>query len=237
MSSERTHSLTETGQPAAADGSTAVCRLPHRLLRIVELLLLYGVMPTLYLAGWLPRAVILILLVAFGWCLTILLRDESFDRARLGGFAKIRSHLPRILTILTLAAIPLTAGVLIFEPQSFLAFPRQATFFWALVMVLYPLVSVYPQEIIYRTFFFHRYRDLFPKRWQMISASAIAFGYVHIIFENVLAVALTLLGGFLFARTYDRSRSTIVVSLEHGLYGCFLFTVGLGMYFYHGAVR
>ena len=31
-------------------------------------------------------------------------------------------------------------------------------------MIFYPLVSVYPQEIIFRSFFFHRYRDLFP-RW------------------------------------------------------------------------
>lgn len=31
----------------------------------------------------------------------------------------------------------------------------------SLVMILYPVQSVYPQGIVYRTFVFGRYRDLF----------------------------------------------------------------------------
>ncbi|MFW5694735.1 MAG: hypothetical protein ACOCYB_06180 [Alkalispirochaeta sp.] len=35
----------------------------------------------------------------------------------------------------------------------------------------------------------------------------------------------------LFSRTWLRSRSALAVSIEHALYGFWLFTVGLGSYF------
>jgi hypothetical protein len=47
---------------------------------------------------------------------------------------------------------------------------------------------------------------------------------------------LTLIGGWFFAETYARTRSMRLVWLEHALYGCLVFTIGLGDYFYHGNV-
>jgi hypothetical protein len=45
------------------------------------------------------------------------------------------------------------------------------------------------------------------------------------------------IGGVFFARTYTARPSLALVVAEHALYGCFLFTLGLGHYFYHGAIR
>jgi hypothetical protein len=50
-------------------------------------------------------------------------------------------------------------------------------------------------------------------------------------------VLLTLAGGWLFARRYQRTRSLLAASVEHALYGVLAFTVGLGTLFYHAAVR
>jgi uncharacterized protein len=36
---------------------------------------------------------------------------------------------------------------------------------YALVMLLYPVLSVYPQGVIYRTFLMHRYRRSLDRRW------------------------------------------------------------------------
>lgn len=69
----------------------------------------------------------------------------------------------------------------------------------------------------------------------MILASAAAFAFMHIVFRNPVAVVYTFAGGVLFARRYYRSGSLLVSSLEHALYGCWMFTVGLGPYFYQGA--
>jgi len=102
-------------------------------------------------------------------------------------------------------------------------------------MLLYPLLSVYPQELIYRAFCFHRYQPLFGSGWVMVLVSALAFGFVHIIFGNWLAVGLCVIGGFLFALTYESSGSLLLACLDHAIFGNFIFTVGLGRFFYHGS--
>lgn len=120
-------------------------------------------------------------------------------------------------------------------PQSFLSLPRQRPLLWAIIMVFYPLFSVWPQEMLYRSLLFHRFRPLFRTEPWLIVASAIAFGFAHIIFLNWIAIAMTVAGGALFARDYARHRSLSLSCLEHSLYGCLIFTIGLGRFFFTGA--
>jgi uncharacterized protein len=75
---------------------------------------------------------------------------------------------------------------------------------------------------------------LFPGRLATIVASAAVFSFLHIVFRNPLAVALTFPAGLLFAYRYSQTGSLATSSFEHALYGCWLFTIGLGQYFYHG---
>ncbi len=67
--------------------------------------------------------------------------------------------------------------------------------------------------------------------------NAFLFSFSHIIFRNWLALALTFVGGFLFALTYKRSQSLLTVFIEHTLYGDFIFTVGIGQFFYMALSR
>ncbi|WP_029605562.1 CPBP family glutamic-type intramembrane protease [Kozakia baliensis] len=120
-------------------------------------------------------------------------------------------------------------------PESFLSLPRHRPWFWLLIMLLYPLLSVWPQEMLYRAFLFTRYEPLFKRMPMLIAASATAFGFAHIIFLNWIAIFMTAIGGFLFARDYARHRSLQLTCLEHALYGCLIFTIGLGRFFYTGA--
>src|SRR5262249_4476515 len=110
---------------------------------------------------------------------------------------------------------------------------KTAPALWFLVMVVYPIVSVYPQELLYRAYFFHRFRPLFGNGPTMIVVSALLFGFVHIIFGNWISIALTAVGGALFGITYRNSRSLLLTCLEHTLFGDFIFTIGIGRYFYH----
>jgi membrane protease YdiL (CAAX protease family) len=66
--------------------------------------------------------------------------------------------------------------------------------------------------------------------------NAISFSLAHLFYSNWVALLLSFLGGYLFAWRYHRSQSLPLVSLEHALWGDFLFTVGLGWYFYSGAI-
>ncbi len=107
---------------------------------------------------------------------------------------------------------------------------------WMLVMIFYPLLSVIPQEIIFRSFFLRRYASVVPSQ-HMRLVNAIIFGWVHIIMRNWIAMIFSSVGGWMFVDTYQKHRSLALTSFEHSLYGCFVFTIGLGVYFYHGSVR
>jgi len=146
-----------------------------------------------------------------------------------------RENILPILKKFALAAIGLTALTLWLLPDKLLSFPRENPAFWALVMVCYPILSVIPQEFIFRTYFFRRYSPLFQTPQAMVIASALLFGFSHIILRNWVAVLLCVIGGYFFAENYRKHRAFSLVVAEHALYGCFVFTIGLGFYFYSGA--
>jgi len=168
--------------------------------------------------------------------LGLLLADPTFDRRELWNWRAARRELPRMLGLALLAAAAVTGLVLIIEPGLTLSLIRERPWLWVAIMFGYPLASVYPQEVIYRALIFHRYRPLFRSDLAVVIASAAAFAYAHIVLWNWLAIGATLIGGALFGWTYLRSRSVAATAIEHAIYGCFMFTIGLGRYFYGGAV-
>lgn len=207
----------------------------RKIYRAVEYALLFILLPALVAAASQGIPVLLYLWVLTLLCLLGLWRDPTFERRQFWNAAGLGSKLRPVL--LRFAALGL--GILVvawllvpdfWRNSLLLRHPR----FWAILMLAYPLLSVYPQGIVYRCFILHRYRDLFPGTWPVVMASAFAFSFTHLVFHNWVAPALALLGGLLFARTYQRTRSLLASSLEHALYGCWIFTIGLGHYFYSG---
>jgi membrane protease YdiL (CAAX protease family) len=189
----------------------------------------------LFALGWLPLPLLPSLWLLAAGCLVVLLRDPRFDRGRLWRPAGLRRTLPSIVLPFVVAAPLLFLATLILDPERLFAFVRQRPLLWALMMLLYPALSAYPQGIIYRDFVFHRYRTLFRSRRAVLLASAAAFSFVHILFQNWIAPLLSLGGGLLFAWTYEKSGSSLAATAQHALFGCYLFTIGLGWYFYYGA--
>jgi membrane protease YdiL (CAAX protease family) len=205
--------------------------------RAVEGALLFVALPVLQAAGWLPIPVLLLLMLAAIGCGLKLRADRALNARDAFRLRAPPGEWRRMLMIFALAALLLAAVVWAFLPGSLFWLPRNRPGIWLLVMVIYPLVSVYPQEIIFRAFFFHRYRGLFGSGTAMIAASSIAFAFAHITFHNWVAVALTLPGGILFGRSYERTRSLTFVACEHALYGGFVFTIGLGRFLLEGTFR
>jgi hypothetical protein len=181
--------------------------------------------PLLLSGDLVPRHKIIGLLVVCIACLILLLRNKTFDRSRFGlnGFRNWRMLSLRFVIIASCLAL----YVVLVEPGNILAILRHKPALWALIMIAYPVLSVVPQEIIYRAFFFHRYGSLFTHKSVSIVANAALFAFAHILFRNWVAVI-----GILWAATYLGSRSLLVVSIEHALYGNFAFTLGIGYYFY-----
>lgn len=211
----------------------------RRLYLAAELLVIYVGFPVglVFVREEFARLIVPTLLVTGGGCFFLLWRDPSFDRRRLWNARDFRDGFLRLLRVFVPAALLVGVAVVVSRPDLLFSFPRREPRWWLVVMVLYPLLSVYPQEIIFRTFFFHRYRPLFGSTTVLVAASALVFGLAHLFFGNWVAPVLTTLGGWLFARTYERSESTLQAVVEHGLWGDFLFTIGLGWYFWGGSIR
>lgn len=197
---------------------------------LTEFFLIFILFPLLFLSGILGNEMIMPLLWGvFVYVCFILRRSDQ----KLLDHPLRRRDLIRVLKryLILLPALVLIALALF--PQNLFDFPRKEPILWGILMIAYPLVSAFVQEVIFRRFFFWRYRSLFNDNGIAILLNAVLFSYTHAVFLNPLALILSFIGGFFFAFTYKRSRSLLLVTIEHTLYGNTLFTIGLGSFFYH----
>jgi uncharacterized protein len=145
-------------------------------------------------------------------------------------------HIPLIAAATAACAVVTFGLTVMLVPERLLSFPRDAPERFALVVALYPFLSVLGQEIAYRLLFFRRYRALFPNDAAAIFASAVVFTLAHTFFLNWVAIVLSFAGGLAFAWAYARTESFPLVWVLHSLAGQVLFASGLGVFFYHGAI-
>jgi hypothetical protein len=179
--------------------------------------------------------VFIALLPVFAIVLFFLLADRTFSLKRelTRGFGWWT--LASILGVFAVGATGVASYVAYFHPDWFLEFPRERPATYLKIMLLYPLMSVAVQELVYRTFYFHRYGPLFGGAWWLaIGLNGVLFGVGHIVVGTELAVGGTMVTGTLFALRYAATRSFWAVFVEHTLWGALVFTVGLGRFFFTG---
>ncbi|MGG7565967.1 CPBP family intramembrane glutamic endopeptidase [Rhodovulum sp. DZ06] len=201
-----------------------------------EFAALYLGMP-LALAFLLPASAMWpVMFAALAFALFLLRRAEGFRWLE-------RIHPPTVRGwVWTLAVGVATMGASLaamaaLRPEALFGLPIHMPRTWVMVMLLYPLVSALPQEVLFRTLFFERYAPLFPSRAWAVAANGAVFGLAHLFLNNWIAVVLSGLGGALFALAYLEAgpkRGLLTVSAMHGIAGCALFTAGMGVFFYHG---
>lgn len=129
--------------------------------------------------------------------------------------------------------------VLALRPDAFLMLPLQRPGLWLLILCAYPLASAFPQEVVWRSLFFTRYRPLFPTKSAAVAVNAAVFALAHLFFWNWVAMAMTAAGAVIFALAYLSAgprRGLVTATILHAVAGAMLFTSGLGVYFYHGAI-
>lgn len=182
--------------------------------------------------------VIPVLVLVAGIVLLYMLRTGMIRTDDLGSISGVtRRDWVVMLGRFVLLAAALTLALHFYRPEALLRFPRERVGLWALVMLLYPLVSVTSQGIVYRAFYMFRYAPAFPSALQTFVGAAV-FSFAHLAFANIFALAFTFVGGIFFLDTYRRTGSLLFSNLEHALYGDFLFTIGWGQYFFHaGTLR
>lgn len=201
-----------------------------KLIRWVELVVIYIGIPLLYYWDCIPVHKLAPLGVVFFVYLIIVLRDKSFKRHkfRLNGFKAWNMIFYRTaITVVFLLMYVWTAF-----PDQLFRYPAEQTWFWVSLLILYPLWSVIPQEFVYRVYFYHRFKHIIKDRNTLVLLNAVLFSFLHIIFHNWVAITLTFVAGIIFSLTYLRYRSFSITVLEHVIYGSLIFTIGPGDFFY-----
>ncbi|MDX2175891.1 MAG: CPBP family glutamic-type intramembrane protease [Candidatus Sumerlaeia bacterium] len=207
------------------------------MLRWLEQLALFGFAPlALALLADGGGGIFLPLYAGAAGAALLLRRIGRGPALRLDWDALDRAYRRRLAGRTALVAAGIAVVVALDPGLDFFGFPRERPALWALVMCLYPLLSVYPQELLLRAFHFERYAGLVARPAAFLALNAVVFGWIHIVFWNPFAVLLSIPAGWLLADTYSRTRSLGAVCVEHAVYGNLVFTLGLGRYFFHGAV-
>lgn len=222
-----------------AGGTLSVPQLGNaaRVWRLLEMTLLYLGAPFAVDIAVHDRGipVFIALLPVLAVILMLLALDRTFSLGRELSRGVSAAQLFSILATFAVGAGIVATYVSEYHPALFLELPRNRPETYQRIMLLYPLMSVIAQELVYRTFFFHRYGLLFGRAWWLaIILNGVLFGIGHIVIGTPLAIYGTMATGVLFAWRYAMTRSYWAVFIEHTLWGWLVFTVGLGRYFFTG---
>lgn len=200
--------------------------------KIFEFLFIFILLPILFFIKIIPLNFIIPILWIISFYAFFLLKNDY----KIKFFEKINlNDLKYILIRFVLISIIITLFTYIFFEEYLFNFIVEKPKMYFLVMIFYPILSVLPQEFIFRKFFFKRYSFYFSSNIFLL-LNTFCFAWAHIIFNNYLAIIFTFIGGYLFAQTYKRTNSFSLVCIEHILYGNLLFTIGLGNFFYHNGI-
>lgn len=199
-----------------------------------EFLALFAGLPLLLAYALPPTAMFTVLGLATLAGMVLLHRTPGFAWGQLR-FGRVPWG---VITGVALVTALVSAGLTLWLlPANLFVLPRRAPELWLMIMVLYPLVSALPQELVFRPLFFERYGALFGHRRLALAVNAAAFSLAHLMYGHPVVMSLTLVGGWLFGWLYLYRGGFPAAVVAHSIAGQILFTSGLGYLFYSGGVR
>ena len=196
-------------------------------VKTVEFLILFIAIPVSFALNYALAMKLVLGLLGLFYVFFVLLRVEK-NKFKINPNLNWRQFWKNTLFKLSLIATLTILFVWLTDKENLFVVMLNKPLLWVVILFVYSLFSVYPQEILYRIFFFQRYQALFKNDFILVFVNAFVFSLAHLFFKNTLILILTFLGGILFALTYKKTKSTLLVSIEHAIYGCWLFTVGMG---------
>tara|TARA_B110000046_G_scaffold186037_1_gene231686 strand:- start:7736 stop:8362 length:627 start_codon:yes stop_codon:yes gene_type:complete len=193
----------------------------------LELLIVFVLIPLSFAFNYPPVLKLVIGVLSFSYIIYVLFKIEKIKieiKKNINWKAFWKSTIIKLFIIMFITSL----FVWFTDAKNLFTVMLNKPKLWVLILLFYSFFSVYPQELLYRTFFFQRYEELFKNKKLFILINALLFSLAHLFFKNTLVLLLTFIGGFLFAITFKKTKSTVLVSIEHSFYGCWLFTIGMG---------
>ncbi len=169
------------------------------------------------------------ILLGLGFSYALFQLRGEFSALFLTGFEK--EDLYFVLKRFFIIALFVGVGTYFLRPDKLFYVVKNRPKLILIVFFAYPLLSAIPQEVLYRSFFFKRYQSLFGPGQLIIFVNALCFSFLHVIYNNWVALTFTFVGNYLYTSTYLKKKSFGLVCIEHSLYGLLMFLIGLGDFF------
>jgi membrane protease YdiL (CAAX protease family) len=199
----------------------------NRIFLISELILLFFIVPFILFLDVFPSVKIGSLIIAVTYTLVIS-RTKRLIPLKILTLFSLKEHSKRLLITAPIVLSACLIFMFYWHPNNVFIVVKKTPMIWISILFSYPLFSVLPQELLYRSYFFTRYKSLFKNTNYLLIINIIAFPIAHLFLKNWLVLFITLIGGMLFTLSYKKSKSILFTALEHSIYGNWLFTVGMG---------
>lgn len=209
----------------------------NKIRLISELLILFIVVPLLFAFDIFGIPLMLILTITGILVFLFLRYDDNFDNTQFKNWKKGKTQLKHILLLFGISAIFMLVLIYFIDKERMFFLVRRMPWLLLIISIFYPVFSVLPQSLIYRSLFFHRYNRLFKNETLKIILSGLFFSLGHVLYKNILVLALAFVAGVIFAYHYSKTKSLTVNVFEHSVYGVWLFASGLGYFFVSGMVE
>lgn len=211
--------------------------LLSRYVIITEFLILCVFVPGIIIGLRIAPFMFAFLWAATGYCWLVLRHIDKKTYAEILKFEEVnKKNLKPILLRWLFASIGMYVFLIFYDPDRLFMLWHRHPAIIPVILFGYPILSALPQEFVFCSFFFSRYKILFSNGKWLVFMSALTFAYAHCLYINPVAPLLSFLGGLIFASTYAKTKSLALVTIEHSFYGISLFLIGLGWYFFSGAV-
>ena len=193
----------------------------RQMIYLCAIVCVYLMLPILICIGVIPWNMKFVALIVGAVMMYILMRilgnthsDIGITRQRT--IYSLKTVLPITIVLLIAAGLFLLLEKPRFSPTEGIGF-----------YVFYILISCPAQELLFRGILSRMLQELRLHRVLELGVAAALFGYVHIIYGDVLTVVIMSIVGLVWYRAYQRSSNLIGVTISHVVLG--VMTIALGI--------
>lgn len=198
-------------------------RTTHRrqMIYLYAIVCVYLTLPILICIGIIPWSMKFAALVVGAVMMYIVMRILGHTHSDIGitrqrTIYSLKTVLPITIILIIAAGLFLLLGKPRFSPTEGIGF-----------YVFYVLISCPAQELLFRGILSRMLQELGAHRVLELGVAAALFGYVHIIYGDMLTVVIMSIVGLFWYRAYQRSSNIIGVTISHVVLG--VMTIALGI--------
>ena len=193
----------------------------RQMIYLYAIVCVYLMLPILICIGVIPWSMKFAALVVGAVMMYILMRILGHTHSDIGITRQRTIYSLKTVLPITVALIIAAGLFLLLEKPRFS--PAEGIVFY----VCYILISCPAQELLFRGILSRMLQELRLHRVLELGVAAALFGYVHIIYGDILTVVIMGIVGLFWYRAYQRSPNVIGVTISHVVLG--VMTIALGI--------